>query len=96
MGMLRIGICTCLLAVLVVGYTTVGTRSSAEAKTPRCFGQEATIIGTEKSDELEGTRADDVIVALRGTMMFTEEAAEIASVGDAERTSFFHGVIRSA
>jgi hypothetical protein len=62
MGMFRMGFRTCLLAALVLGHTPGGWVSSARSKNPRCLGKEATIIGTEKDDDLQGTKAADVIL----------------------------------
>lgn len=39
---------------------------SASARTPRCFGEKATIVGTSHGDVLVGTRRADVIVGLAG------------------------------
>lgn len=33
----------------------------------RCQGQDATIVGTDSSDEIEGTQGDDVIHGMGGT-----------------------------
>jgi Ca2+-binding RTX toxin-like protein len=49
------------LAVLTAG----ATGSSADSTTT-CFGEKATIVGTEGDDVIAGTKRDDVIVALGG------------------------------
>jgi uncharacterized delta-60 repeat protein len=43
-----------------------GSQNPVPAKTPRCGGRRATIVGTARRDTLRGTRRADVIVALGG------------------------------
>lgn len=51
-----------LVAALVVP-ATIGTVTSADAATPRCAGQKATIVGTAAANRINGTNGRDVIVA---------------------------------
>jgi Ca2+-binding RTX toxin-like protein len=50
------------VAALVNG----GFAGPAFARTPRCFGERATIVGTSHADVLNGTRRSDVMVGLGG------------------------------
>lgn len=55
------------IAVPVVALmSTVLIATTADARVPRCFGQRATIVGTNRSDVIRGTAHADVIVALGG------------------------------
>ena len=55
-----------LVSTLVLGAAVVATAGRAEARTYRCNGQDATIVGTRGNDRIEGTDGDDVIVTLAG------------------------------
>ena len=48
---------------IVVGGLMTGP---AQAATPRCFGERATIAATKGDDRIQGTRRRDVIVGLGG------------------------------
>jgi Ca2+-binding RTX toxin-like protein len=50
------------MATLVVGLLV----APSAAAVPRCFGEKATIVGTNGDDVLVGTKRVDVIVGLRG------------------------------
>ena len=43
-----------------------GSGGGSKTKVPRCAGKKATIVGTNRTDKLKGTRRNDVIVALGG------------------------------
>ena len=57
---------TTILVILATCAAFTLPQVSAAAA-PRCFGRKATIVGTNRSDVLRGTRGDDVIVGLRGS-----------------------------
>ncbi len=48
----------------------------AQAAVPRCFGERATIVGTNGDDTLRGTRAADVIVGLGGNDVIKARGGE--------------------
>lgn len=50
-----------VVLLLLTGVTAIGAAEASN--TPRCFGQEATIVGTPGPDVLRGTGAADVIFA---------------------------------
>lgn len=52
-----------VLATLVVGAILA---TPATAAIPRCFGERATIVGTQRADVIQGTDRRDVIVGLGG------------------------------
>jgi Ca2+-binding RTX toxin-like protein len=57
--------------VFLVAFTTMLVAgmviaTPAAAAKPRCFGERATIVGTDRADELVGTSGRDVIVGLGG------------------------------
>jgi Ca2+-binding RTX toxin-like protein len=55
------------IVILLASMGTLAPIASLEAKTvPRCFGREATIVGTRGDDRLVGTNGPDVIVGRRG------------------------------
>lgn len=58
------------LVIVVLAGASVMVPSHATAAAPTCFGERATIVGTNRDErklvELKGTRDDDVIVGLRG------------------------------
>ncbi len=49
-----------------VGVTLTGTGLTPAVITERCFGRQATIVGTEGPERLDGTPGSDVIAALGG------------------------------
>jgi Ca2+-binding RTX toxin-like protein len=56
-----------MVAACVVIAASVAVLSPlAHAAKPKCFGRNATIVGTSGDDELDGTNGRDVIVAKRG------------------------------
>lgn len=59
-----------LLALVLAGQVAAAALAAApataEAAVPRCRGERATIVGTDRPDRLVGTGGRDVIVALRG------------------------------
>jgi Ca2+-binding RTX toxin-like protein len=56
-----------LVVLLTAGLATMVLPAvQALARTPRCFGDRATIVGTARADAIRGTAGDDVIVALGG------------------------------
>lgn len=57
-----VGICLLLL----IGGPPIAVVVAQESRTPTCFGQPATIVGTNGDEWLDGTEGDDVIVALDG------------------------------
>src|SRR5204863_5813123 len=54
--------CSILLLTACFALTAAG----AQARTPKCHGHTATIVGTSHNDVIRGTRHRDVIVAGRG------------------------------
>ena len=57
---------TALVLAIGAGFLSPAP-SIAVAETHKCFGKVATIVGTSDRDRIDGTNADDVIVALGGT-----------------------------
>jgi len=55
-----------LTAALTAGAGYIPSASAGEAAVPRCFGRDATIVGTSDADHLRGTDLVDVIVGLGG------------------------------
>lgn len=56
-----------VVAVVTMATAVAGLATSASAQiAPTCFGQEATLVGTEGSERINGTAGRDVIVALGG------------------------------
>jgi len=55
-----------LTSTVLVGAFLGAAAGSASAAVPSCFGEKATIVGTNKADFLMGTDASDVIVGLGG------------------------------
>ncbi len=55
-----------VLALALALPASIGLASSAEAAKPRCNGVKATIVGTNKSERIKGTKGRDVIVARGG------------------------------
>jgi serralysin len=66
---------TALAVVLVTGSVLV-LGASAASPWPTCFGEPATIVGTEGNDTINGTSGDDVIVALGGDDVVTSGGAD--------------------
>lgn len=54
------------VVMVTLGLLTLSTIASAGTETPRCFGRQATIVGTDRADVLIGTDRGDVIVGLDG------------------------------
>jgi len=61
--MKRFGFLPLSIAVMLI---VAIPRLPAHAQTPKCFGQAATLVGTQGGDKLEGTSGPDVIVGLGG------------------------------
>ena len=62
------------VAIAMVGFLLVSptfVNATAQASRRACRGEEATIVGTDKADQLEGTEGPDVIVALGGNDQIT-------------------------
>ena len=57
--------CVLLLGWLTVLTATIGV-GPARAAPELCAGEEPTIVGTTRSEQLNGTSGDDVILALAG------------------------------
>jgi hypothetical protein len=57
-----------LLSVFLVtaAFGVVTLSADAQATPPTCFGEPATIVGTEGNDTIDGTEGPDVIVGLGG------------------------------
>ena len=53
-----------LLTALGLAFAVPSSASAADV--PTCNGLVATIVGTDRADDIEGTRGDDVIVGLAG------------------------------
>ena len=69
---------------LLVALTTV---AAAQADPHECYGQPATIVGTDGDDDLEGTDGDDVVVLLAGDDEFDgHDGNDIVCGGDGEDT----------
>ncbi|MBA3349070.1 MAG: hypothetical protein H0T12_00800 [Actinobacteria bacterium] len=58
----RVALSVSLCAFMLVA----GEASPASAQTVTCFGEDATIVGTEFGDNMEGTSGNDVIVGRGG------------------------------
>ncbi len=56
-----------VLAAAMVGLLQPGAAADGAVASQTCFGQTATIVGTDGDDVLTGTDGDDVIVGLGGT-----------------------------
>ena len=54
------------LLVVTVTASFLAPAVAADARVPRCFGERATIVGTNRAEDIRGTSGDDVIVALGG------------------------------
>ncbi|WP_436702048.1 calcium-binding protein [Nocardioides sp. BYT-33-1] len=55
-----------VLALALALPASLGLGGAAEAATPKCAGQKATIVGTNKAEKIVGTKGRDVIVARGG------------------------------
>jgi len=55
-----------LTSTVLVGAFLAAAAGSVSAAAPKCFGEKATIVGTNKADVLNGTAKADVIVGLGG------------------------------
>ncbi|MFP5353311.1 MAG: calcium-binding protein [Actinomycetota bacterium] len=55
-----------LASLALIASLSVAIAPAAAAATPECFGQRATIVGTNGSETLRGTARDDVIVGKGG------------------------------
>ncbi len=55
-----------LIAIALLALPQLGEAKPAKAKTVKCAGKKATIVGTSGPDVLEGTPKDDIIAGLGG------------------------------
>lgn len=55
------------LSILVGAMTLAASMPAALAATPKCFGETATLVGSNKSETLRGTAGPDVIVGQGGS-----------------------------
>lgn len=62
----RRGIASIIVAASISALVALPLATEASAATPKCFGQRATIVGTNGDDVIKGTPRADVIVARGG------------------------------
>ena len=70
------------VTAIVVSATVVFSPSAAQAATPTCFGEPATIVGTADIDTIHGTPNDDVIVGGDGPDQIYGEGGNDLICGD--------------
>jgi lysophospholipase L1-like esterase len=77
---------TLRLTVLFLGCGLMGALTAqAEAPVQECFGEAATIVGSEEADVIAGTSGDDVIVALGGNDRISSgDGADVICAGPEE------------
>ena len=78
-----------VLSTLLVATADLRHPVLAEARTYRCNGQEATIVGTRGDDVIEGTDADDVIVTFAGDdVIFSGAGDDLICAGSGDDVVF--------
>ena len=84
-----------IAALSVAAALFVGGANSTAAPAPTCFGERATIVGTEGDDAIAGTRDDDVIVALGGNDLVSAHDGDDLVCAGAATTGSTAATLRS-